>query len=151
MSLENLIEVRKNHSFNIKSLEAWFQNNIENFGPFISIKQFVGGQSNPTFFITSEEGNQLILRKKPPGNLLPSAHAIEREYKVQKALKKTNVPCPEMIALCEDVNIIGTPFYIMSYIEGKVYESILEVELIKDRKDIYLLMVKMLAELHNVN
>ena len=56
-----------------------------------------------------------------------------------------------MIALCEDVNIIGTPFYIMSYIEGKVYESILEVELIKDRKDIYLLMVKMLAELHNVN
>ena len=151
MSLENLIEVRKNHSFNIKSLEAWFQNNIKNFGPFISIKQFVGGQSNPTFFITSEEGNQLILRKKPPGNLLPSAHAIEREYKVQKALKKTNVPCPEMIALCEDVNIIGTPFYIMSYIEGKVYESILEVELIKDRKDIYLLMVKMLAELHNVN
>ena len=66
------------------------------------------------------KGNQLILRKKPPGNLLPSAHAIEREYKVQKALKKTNVP--EMIALCEDVNIIGTPFYIMSYIEGKVYE-----------------------------
>ena len=56
-----------------------------------------------------------------------------------------------MIALCEDKNIIGTPFYIMNYIEGKVYESILEVELIKDRKDIYLLMVKMLAELHNVN
>ena len=55
-----------------------------------------------------------------------------------------------MIALCEDVNIIGTPFYIMNYIEGKVYESILEVEPIKDRKDIYLLMVKMLAELHNV-
>ena len=66
MISENLIEIRENHSFNIKNLEAWFHSNIKNFGTFISIKQFVGGQSNPTFFIKSEEGNHLILRKKPP-------------------------------------------------------------------------------------
>ncbi len=151
MVSENLIEIRKKHSFNVKNLQKWLKINIEEFGKILSIKQFVGGQSNPTFFITSEEGKEIILRKKPPGNLLPSAHAIEREYKVQKELKKTNVPCPDMIALCENSEIIGTPFYIMNYVDGLVYESILSVEATNDRKHIYLQMVKMLAELHNIN
>ena len=66
------------------------------------------------FFFENKE--KLILRKKPPGKLLPSAHAIEREYKVQKALEKSNVPCPKMIKLCEDEKIIGTPFYLMNII-----------------------------------
>ena len=88
MVSENLIEIRKKHSFNLNNLQKWLKINIEEFGKILSIKQFVGGQSNPTFFITSEEGKEIILRKKPPGNLLPSAHAIEREYKVQKELKK---------------------------------------------------------------
>ena len=83
MVLGNLIEVRKNHSFNIKNLQAWIQTNIKNFGKILTIKQFIGGQSNPTFLITSDEDKEIILRKKPPGNLLPSAHAVEREYKVQ--------------------------------------------------------------------
>ena len=147
----NLIDVRKNHSFNFNNLKVWLLDNIKNFGTLVSIKQFVGGQSNPTFFITSDEGKEIILRKKPPGDLLPSAHAIEREFRVQKALKDTNVPCPAMIALCENSDIIGTPFYIMNYIEGIVYESILEVEDKKIRKNIYLQMVKMLAELHNID
>jgi len=147
----NLIEVRENHSFNIKNLQGWIQTNIKNFGKTFTIRQFIGGQSNPTFLITSNEGKEIILRKKPPGDLLPSAHAIEREYKVQQALSNTKVPCPDMIALCESSDIIGTPFYIMNYVEGLVYESILQVQAIKERKVIYLQMVKMLAELHNVN
>ena len=147
----NLIEVRKNHTFNFKNLQVWLSGNIKNFGNLVSIKQFVGGQSNPTFFITSDEGKEIILRKKPPGDLLPSAHAIEREFKVQKALKDTNVPCPSMMALCENSDIIGTPFYIMNYVKGTVYESILEVEDKKIRKNIYLQMVEMLAELHNID
>ena len=151
MVIENLIEVRENHSLNFKNLQVWLLGNYKNFGKPVSIKQFVGGQSNPTFFITSDRGKEVILRKKPPGDLLPSAHAIEREYKVQKALKDTNVPCPLMIALCENSDIIGTPFYIMNYIDGVVYESILDVEDRQIRKDLYLQMVKMLAELHNVD
>ncbi|MDC3024568.1 phosphotransferase family protein [Alphaproteobacteria bacterium] len=147
----NLVEIRENHGFNINSLQKWLSVNIQDFGKICSIKQFIGGQSNPTFFITDEDRKELILRKKPPGDLLPSAHAIEREYKVQKELKNTNVPCPEMLALCEKSEVIGTPFYIMRYVEGVVYENILNVEVKKDRKSIYLQMVKMLAKLHNIN
>ena len=147
----NLSNVREKHSFNINNLDIWLKKNIKEFGKVSGIKQFIGGQSNPTFFLTSDKGIEIILRKKPPGKLLPSAHAVEREYKVQKSLMNTNVPCPKMLALCEDSNIIGTPFYIMECIEGIVYESILDVKSIELRKDIYLQMVKMLANLHNVD
>ena len=84
----NLVEVRKNHKFNLSSLNKWVDNHLENFENIIDIKQFVGGQSNPTFVILFENKERLILRKKPPGKLLPSAHAIEREYRVQKALEE---------------------------------------------------------------
>ena len=151
MVLGNLTNVRDKHSFSISNLNIWLEENIKYFGKVSSIKQFIGGQSNPTFFINSDRGVGVILRKKPPGKLLPSAHAVEREYFVQKSLIKTNVPCPKMLALCEDPKIIGTSFYIMECVEGDVYESILEVKSLQKRKDIYLQMVKMLANLHNVD
>ena len=151
MEAENLAKVRENHYFSKDLLNKWLLENYKNFGKILNIKQFIGGQSNPTFFIISESGNELILRKKPPGKLLPSAHAVEREYKIQKALMNSYVPCPKMFALCEDSRIIGTPFYIMEFIKGKVIESILEVEEKKYRKRIFLQMVKMLGELHNIN
>ena len=147
----NLVEVRKNHKFNLGNLNKWVDNHLENYGSITHIKQFVGGQSNPTFVIFFENKKRLILRKKPPGKLLPSAHAIEREYKVQKALEYSNVPCPKMIKLCEDENIIGTPFYLMNIIEGRVFESILDIKDKNGRKKYYFELTRMLGKLHNVN
>ena len=106
MVSENLAKVRENHYFSKDVLKMVIEN-YKNFGKILNIKQFIGGQSNPTFFIISESGNELILRKKPPGKLLPSAHAVEREYKIQKALMNSHIPCPKMFALCEDSKIIN--------------------------------------------
>jgi aminoglycoside phosphotransferase (APT) family kinase protein len=83
------------------------------------IRQFQGGQSNPTYRVTVGV-EHFILRRKPSGPLLPSAHAIEREYRVMAALANTDVPVPRMVALCEDDAILGTPFFVMEYVEGRV-------------------------------
>lgn len=147
----NLVEVRKNHKFKLDKLNTWIENHLTDYGYISDIKQFVGGQSNPTFVIFFKNKEKLILRKKPPGKLLPSAHAIEREFRVQKALEKTNVPCPKMIKLCEDENVIGTPFYLMKVIEGRVFESILDIRDKPGRKNYYFELVRMLAKLHNVS
>ena len=117
MEPNNLVEVRNNHKFELDKLNEWFNSHIPSYGSITEIKQFVGGQSNPTFVIFFENKESLILRKKPPGKLLPSAHAIEREYKVQKALERSEVPCPKMIKICTDSKIIGTPFYVMNLIQ----------------------------------
>ena len=146
-----LVDIRPNHSLDIDKLQYWINSVFQSYGKIHFIKQFIGGQSNPTFFINFKNKKNCILRKKPPGNLLPSAHAIEREYKIQKALENTNVPCPKMITLCEDVNVIGTPFYLMNVIKGDVFESILEIGSIERRKKIFLNMVKMLGKLHNIS
>jgi aminoglycoside phosphotransferase (APT) family kinase protein len=83
------------------------------------VRQFQGGQSNPTYRI-DVGGRSLVLRRKPPGKLLPSAHAVEREYRVMKALAATDVPVAAMIALCEDERVLGTPFYLMEHVDGRV-------------------------------
>ena len=89
----------------------------------MNYKQFLFGQSNPTYLITDAKGNRYVLRKKPPGNLInKKAHAIEREYRVIKALgTSTNVPVPQVYGLCQDDSIIGTPFYIMEFLEGRIF------------------------------
>ncbi len=81
--------------------------------PFVEVRQFAHGQSNPTFLVTAE-GKSFVLRKKPNGKLLPGAHQIEREYKIFKALQSSEVPVPLALGLCEDASIIGTPFYVVS-------------------------------------
>ena len=150
MISSNLIDVRKNHEFDLVSLNKWVSENLPEHGNVLSIKQFVGGQSNPTFVLSFLKNKKLILRKKPPGKLLPSAHAIEREYRIQKSLEETKVPCPKMIKICENEKIIGTPFYLMTLVEGRVFENILDINEIKGRNLYYLELVKMLAELHNI-
>jgi aminoglycoside phosphotransferase (APT) family kinase protein len=85
----------------------------------LNVMQFQGGQSNPTYQVTVGK-RRLVLRRKPPGTLLPSAHAVDREYRVMKALAATDVPVAKMIALCEDSHVIGTPFYVMEHVEGRV-------------------------------
>jgi len=88
-------------------------------GPIV-LNQLTGGQSNPTFKI-SNGNSHYVLRKKPSGILLPSAHAVDREYRVMKALAKTEVPVPQMLAYCEDESVIGTAFFIMEYLDGRVF------------------------------
>lgn len=116
----DLVDVLPAHQFDESQLLAWLQKAIDGFGDRLDVKQFQGGQSNPTFLLDTDSG-QYVLRKKPPGKTLPSAHMVEREYKVMRALSEhTNVPVPTTRALCEDNSIIGTPFYVMDYLEGRI-------------------------------
>ena len=118
--------------------------------PFI-IKPLSGGQSNPTFYI--EAGKQkIVLRKKPAGHLLPSAHAIDREYRVMAALAKQGVPVPQMLSYCEDESIVGTPFFLMSFLDGRVLtEQALPGMTAAERSAIYLEMNRVIASIHAVN
>jgi aminoglycoside phosphotransferase (APT) family kinase protein len=88
--------------------------------PIKSIEQFKGGQSNPTYRLTASDGRRFVLRRKPPGKLLPSAHAVDREFKVIKALHPTGFPVAKPLVLCEDESVIGTMFYVMDFVEGRV-------------------------------
>ncbi|XP_060605115.1 acyl-CoA dehydrogenase family member 10-like isoform X1 [Ruditapes philippinarum] len=115
------------------------------------LRCFSHGQSNPTYFIRYG-GKDMVLRKKPPGKLLPSAHAVEREYKVMKAVKPHGVPVPKMLALSEDDSIIGTPFYIMEHVPGRIFQDhLLEGHLPEERTAIYQEMVKTLCKIHSVD
>ena len=117
----------------------------------IVVKQFEHGQSNPTYLV-QYLGNKYVLRKKPPGKLLPGAHSIEREYKVMHALRQQGVPMPEMLGLCTDTRVIGTPFYLMSYVPGKIYKNPALPGLEPNaRKKVYSAMNKTIAKIHSVD
>lgn len=115
------------------------------------IRCFRHGQSNPTYYVYYG-GKHLVLRKKPPGKLLPSAHAVEREFTVMKAMSQNGVPIPKMYGLCEDSNLIGTPFYIMEYVEGRIFKDRTLSGLTKqERKDIYSELINILVNIHSVD
>jgi acyl-CoA dehydrogenase len=110
-----------------------------------------GGQSNPTYRLTSG-GKSFVLRKKPAGDLLPSAHAIDREYRVMKALQGTAVPVPEMLVYGEDPSLIGTPFYVMPFLNGRVFfDQTLPGMTPKQRGAVYANMNRAIAELHRLD
>ncbi|KAJ8380308.1 hypothetical protein SKAU_G00010860 [Synaphobranchus kaupii] len=118
----------------------------------ISIRQFSHGQSNPTYLLTCGGHQRVVLRKKPPGALLPSAHAVEREYRVLKALGSAGVPVPEVIALCEDPSIIGTPFYLMEYRAGRVFlDPSLPGLPPEERRAVYQAMTGVLCQIHRAD
>ncbi|EQB77382.1 acyl-CoA dehydrogenase family member 10 [Camelus ferus] len=119
-------------------------------GP-LELLQFDHGQSNPTYYIKLAN-HQLVLRKKPPGTLLPSAHAIEREFRVMKALANAGVPVPKVLDLCEDSRVIGTPFYLMEYCPGVIYKdpSLPGLEP-SQRRAIYTAMNRVLCNIHSVD
>ena len=146
-----LTPVRDAHLFDEKALSDYLTANLEGFRAPLKVEQFEGGQSNPTFLLNSGE-LKYVLRKKPPGKLLPSAHQVEREYRVMQALEKTSVPVPKMLLLCEDDSIIGTPFFVMEYVSGRVLADLTLPEMKpQDRRAIYSDMVRVLAALHSVN
>ena len=148
---EKLIPVRDAHRFDEARLTEYLEAHLEDFKGPLRVQQFEGGQSNPTFLLSTDD-QQYVLRKKPPGKLLPSAHQVEREYRVMKALEKTDVPVPEMLLLCEDDAVIGTPFFVMEYVHGRVLaDYTLPNKSPQERRAIYLDVVRVLAALHSVN
>ncbi len=99
------MEVQEKHRFDERSLAEFMKAHVEGFVPPVTAEQFKGGQSNPTYRLTDGAGRRYVLRRKPPGKLLPSAHAVDREFRVISALNKTNVPTPRAYALCEDDSV----------------------------------------------
>ena len=100
------------------ALERWLAANIAGFAGPLTLRQFKGGQSNPTYRIDTPQ-RSYVLRRKPPGKLLPGAHAVEREARVMAALGKTGFPVPHIHASCEDATVIGTAFFVMDMVEGR--------------------------------
>lgn len=103
------------------ALEVWAKTHLPALRGPITATKFSGGQSNPTYRLDTPKG-AFVLRRKPPGDLLQSAHAVEREFRVQNALADTEVPVPRMHALCEDAGVIGSVFYVMGLIDGRHFD-----------------------------
>jgi aminoglycoside phosphotransferase (APT) family kinase protein len=139
------------HAFDTARLAAWMQAHIGGFAGPIEVSQFAGGQSNPTFLVQSG-GHRYVLRRKPPGKLLPSAHAVDREYRVITALARSQVPVAKAYALCEDTSVIGTAFYVMDYVEGRLFwDAALPEVAPSERRAIYEEMTRVIAALHAVD
>ncbi|MBU3069998.1 phosphotransferase family protein [Aestuariicella sp. G3-2] len=133
-------------------LSRYLEANIEGFKGPITAEKFAGGQSNPTFKITAASGTY-VLRRQPPGKLLKSAHAVDREYRVLNALKDTDVPVARVYHLCEDRDVIGSMFYIMEFCDGHIYwgAALPEIESNEKRAAMYDEMNRVLAALHSVD
>jgi len=112
-------DVSERLRFDQRGLEAWLETNVVGFTGPLQVSQFKGGQSNPTYRLHAQSGD-LVLRRKPPGKILPGAHAVEREYRVIAALGAQGFPVPRVHGLCEDDSIIGTPFYVMDLVAGRI-------------------------------
>ena len=113
-------EVRSTHRFDEARLESWLGQNVEGFAGPLRVEQFKGGQSNPTYKLVTP-GRDYVLRRKPPGPLLPGAHAVDREYRVITALAAQGFPVARTYALCLDEEVIGTAFYVMEMVEGRIF------------------------------
>jgi aminoglycoside phosphotransferase (APT) family kinase protein len=146
--------VSERHRFDERGLEAWMARHVPGHSGPIAVRQFAGGQSNPTFLVAAGAAGDLryVLRKKPPGKLLPSAHAVDREYRVITALAPTGFPVPRTYGLCTDESVIGQAFYLMEWVPGRIFRDPhlpgLEPA---ERRAIYAAMVDTLARLHSVD
>ena len=146
-----LVEVLPNHRFDEVALQRYLAGRLPGIEGGCTIRQFQGGQSNPTYHMQTP-GAAYVLRKKPAGVLLASAHAIEREYRVMQALGPTDVPVPRMRLLCEDTDIIGTAFFVMDYLPGRIYtdRSMPGVDP-AHRRAAFMDMAAVLARLHRID
>jgi len=135
-----------------ESLGRYLAEQIAGFRGPVTAEKFPGGQSNPTFRITAADGRDYVLRRKPPGELLKSAHAVDREFRVITALRDTDVPVPKTYVLCEDDAVIGSMFYVMEYMEGRILwdPTLPEAADNRERAAIYDSMNRTMAALHNV-
>ena len=145
--------VSASHAFDNEALSAWLTANMSGFEGPLSVEQFKGGQSNPTYKLVTP-GRSYVMRSKPgpQAKLLPSAHAIEREYKVMNALALSGVPVARMHVLCEDESVIGRAFYVMAFVEGRVlWDQALPASSNDERAAIYDEMNRVIATLHSVD
>ena len=145
--------VSQQHAFDTDALAAWLAPRLEGFEGPLSVEMFKGGQSNPTYKLLTP-GKSYVMRAKPGpvAKLLPSAHAIEREFKVMRGLAGTDVPVPTMHCLCEDESVIGRAFYIMEFMQGRVlWDQALPGLTPEQRGEIYDEMNRVIAALHTVN
>ena len=146
-----LTEVRAQHKFDETALQSYLQENLELDFSTMELLQFEGGQSNPTFQLITPD-KKYVLRKKPPGVLLKSAHAVDREFRVISALRDTPVPVPEAFLLCQDDSVIGTDFYLMEMVEGRILvDNTLPAFTPAQRTALTKDFVASLAALHSVN
>jgi aminoglycoside phosphotransferase (APT) family kinase protein len=146
-----IIDVLPQHRLDEPALWKYLQQHLEDFSPPAQLRQFQGGQSNPTYLIETSTKN-FVLRKKPPGKLLPSAHLIEREYRILRALPETQVPVPHAHLLCEDPSVIGTAFYVMDHVDGRVITGVTLPNLTPaERRAIYTDYARVAARLHAVD
>ena len=144
--------VSEQHAFDTGALSAWLQQHLPGFTGPLTVEMFKGGQSNPTYKLVTP-GQSYVMRAKPGpvAKLLPSAHAIEREYAVMRGLAGTDVPVPHMLALCEDESVIGRAFYIMEFMQGRVlWDQSLPGMTPAERAAIYDEMNRVIAALHSV-
>lgn len=151
-STDDCIEVLDAHRFDEASLQRYLLEHVDGFTAPLSVQQFQGGMSNPTFKLTDGRAMNYVLRKKPPGELLPSAHAVDREYRVISALANSGVPVPRTFALCEHEAVIGTAFYVMEHVTGRVFldPSLPELDPAQ-RSAVYADKNRALAALHSVD
>ena len=149
---DQVVPVLEQHQFDTTLLVAWMDANIDGFAGPLEIAQFQGGMSNPTFLMTDASQRRYVLRKKPPGKLLPSAHAVDREHRITTALGPTSVPVVRTLALCEDTSIVGTEFFLMDHANGRVFhDPSLPESTPEKRGAIYTSMIETLAALHQVD
>lgn len=143
--------VATRHAFDTDALGAWLEQHLPGFCGPLEVLQFAGGQSNPTFHLRTP-GAEYVLRKQPPGDLLPSAHAIDREYRVMSALAGSAVPVPRLRVYCDEASIIGTPFYLMDYQPGRIFtDPLLPTLSAAERGAAYDSMNAALAAMHRLD
>ena len=149
--LPELTPVREAHRIDEDALKTYLARHIDDDFSSITLRQFEGGQSNPTYLLGTA-ARQYVIRKKPPGELLKSAHQVDREYRVMHALQGSKVPVPKTYLLCEDESVIGQTFYVMSHVEGRVIvDPALPNVAGADRAPLYDDFIRVLAELHKVD
>jgi aminoglycoside phosphotransferase (APT) family kinase protein len=143
--------VQERHRFDVGGLEAWLTANMPGFEGPLQVEQFKGGQSNPTYLLKTPAAS-FVLRRKPPGKLLPSAHAIEREYRVMNALRGSGVPVPQMHCLCDDTAVIGSAFYVMELVQGRIlWDPRLPGFSVAGRSELFDDMNRVIAALHRLD
>ena len=138
-------QVADAHRFDEAKLAKWMDANVEGYQGPLEVRQFKGGQSNPTYQLVTPN-KKYVLRRKPPGKLLPSAHAVDREYRVLSALYPTGFPVARTYGLCRDEEVIGTMFYVMDMVEGRIlWDQSLPDYTPEERRPIYMAQVKTLG------
>ena len=143
--------MREAHRFDETRLSDWLGRQVEGYRGPLTVEQFQGGQSNPTYLLTTP-GRRYVLRRKPPGQLLPSAHAVDREYRIIRALKGSDVPVAATLGLCTDDQVIGTTFFIMDYVEGRVFwDPLLPDQTRGERAAIFDELNRVIAALHRID